>query len=128
MILISFIPNCQKNNSEILKWCFRRFYFDIYTLRLIGNLQYALCGFVAGSGFYIEVALKYLNPSPIFSPVNHSRQNELDSFTGDKAVLESYCPYPMPVRHELYYKTHKVYYHWRLKMATIDQPVLKRVL
>lgn len=63
--------------------------------------------FSKGSGFYIEVALKYLNPSPIFSPVNHSRQNELDSFTGDKAVLESYCPYPMPVRHELYYKTHK---------------------
>lgn len=66
-----------------------------------------LWGFV-GSGFYIEVALKYLHPAPILSPVNHSRQNELDSFTGDKAILERYCPYPMPVKHELYYKTHKV--------------------
>lgn len=116
------VQNCQKNNREIFKWFFLRFYADINISQLIWNLQYSPFDFVAGSGFYIEVALKYLNPSPIFSPVNHSRQNELDSFTGDKAVLESYCPYPMPVRHELYYKTHKVYYHWRLKMATINQP------
>ncbi|XP_062600684.1 uncharacterized protein LOC134262321 [Saccostrea cucullata] len=63
--------------------------------------------FSKGSGFYIEVALKYLHPAPMFSPVNHSRQNELDSFKGDQSVLTRYCPYPMPIKHELYYKTHK---------------------
>ena len=64
---------------------------------------------LSGSGFYVEVEVKYFHPAALFVPVDHGLQNDLGYYHGNQDVLRDHCPYPVPSKYDLYYTTHKVY-------------------
>ncbi|KAK3095485.1 hypothetical protein FSP39_015251 [Pinctada imbricata] len=62
--------------------------------------------FKKGSGFYVEVDVKYFHPAAKFEPVDHALQNDNLHYHGNTDVLNQHCPYPVPSKYELYYTTH----------------------
>ena len=73
---------------------------------------------LSGSGFYVEVEVKYFHPAALFVPADHGLQNDLGYYHGNQDVLRDHCPYPVPSKYDLYYTTHKV--GWYINSKQLD--------
>ncbi|XP_069103594.1 uncharacterized protein [Argopecten irradians] len=80
--------------------------------------------FQRGSGFYIKMAIKHLNPMFVFEPVDHGDNNDLRSFPGKQMITRQYCPYPVPAHYELFYLKHQnqKYRTYMTKTGTVIEP------
>ncbi|XP_060585088.1 uncharacterized protein LOC132741026 [Ruditapes philippinarum] len=64
-----------------------------------------------GSEFQIQAKVKEFQAVVLFRSINHSAAVSAKDFTGNKEIIERYCPYPVPYMYQLKYVKHNnVYY------------------
>jgi hypothetical protein len=61
-----------------------------------------------GSEFQIQAKVKEFQAVVLFRSINHSAAVSAKDFTGNKEIIERYCPYPVPYMYQLKYVKHNV--------------------
>ncbi|XP_053403345.1 uncharacterized protein LOC123555179 isoform X2 [Mercenaria mercenaria] len=64
-----------------------------------------------GSHFWIQVRVLEFPAVVLFQSINHSEAVSAKDFTGNREIIDKYCPYPVPYMYKLKYVKHNnVYY------------------